>query len=167
VKQPVDPSGKSASRIAEQLNHLFATQLSPSGRPYTLTEVSEATGLAVPYLSVLRKGTIQSVSFDRIERLARFFDVPLDYFSHNAPPLDVDLVDAKVRKILADPNGREFLLRAGDLGPAERALILQMIEHAQAILERPKGQAVSSPVSSDAAKGGHDDGAAPEHHARR
>src|SRR5712692_5729807 len=48
--------------FAVLLNHLFATRLAPRGRPYTLTEVSKATGLSVPYLSLLRKGTIGAVS---------------------------------------------------------------------------------------------------------
>ena len=48
-------------QFAALLNHLFATRLTPTGRPYTLTEVSKATGLSVPYLSILRKGSIDAV----------------------------------------------------------------------------------------------------------
>src|SRR5437660_3350318 len=92
-------------QFAALLNHLFATRLTPAGRPYTLTEVSKATGLSVPYLSILRKGTIDAVPVQRAAALARFFHVPLDYFSQEGPP--VDTMDDLVREALAKPLVRE------------------------------------------------------------
>jgi hypothetical protein len=120
-------------RFAVVLNHLFATRLAPEGRPYTLTEVSKATGMSVPYLSILRKGTIVAVPFHRVEALARFFHVPLDYFSQDGPP--VDTLDDLMREALAKPLVREVALRAGKVGTAQRALVLQMLEHAAQVLQ--------------------------------
>ena len=120
-------------QVAVLLNHLFETRLSPEGRPYTLTEVAKGTGLSVPYLSILRKGTIGSVQFERIEALARFFHVPLDYFSQEDPP--VDSMDDLIRDALAKPLVREVALRAGKIGMAQRALVLQMLEHAEQVLQ--------------------------------
>jgi transcriptional regulator with XRE-family HTH domain len=120
-------------QVAALLNHLFTTRLAPSGRPYTLTEVAKATGMSVPYLSTLRKGTIGAVSFQRVEALARFFNVPLDYFSQAGPP--VDTMDELVREALAKPLVREVALRAGKVGEAQRALILEMLEHAEQVLQ--------------------------------
>lgn len=120
-------------QLAALLNHLFATRLAPSGRPYTLTEVAKATGMSLPYLSILRKGTICAVSFQRVEALARFFHVPLDYFSQEGPPIDT--MDALVRDALAQPLVREVALRAGKVGTAQRALVLQMLEHADQVLQ--------------------------------
>ena len=120
-------------QFAVLLNHLFDTRLAPQGRPYTLTEVSKATGMSVPYLSVLRKGTIGAVPFHRVEALARFFHVPLDYFSREGPP--VDSLDDLVREALAQPLVRELTLRAGKIGVAQRALVLQMLEHADSVLQ--------------------------------
>jgi transcriptional regulator with XRE-family HTH domain len=120
-------------QFAALLNHLFATRLAPQGRPYTLTEVSKATGLSVPYLSILRKGTIGSVSLQRADALARFFHVSLDYFSQEGPP--VDTMDELVRNALAQPLVREVALRAGKVGTAQRALVLQMLEHADHVLQ--------------------------------
>jgi transcriptional regulator with XRE-family HTH domain len=120
-------------QVADVLNHLFETRLSPEGRPYTLTEVAKGTGLSVPYLSILRKGTISSVQFERIEALARFFHVSLDYFSRDAPP--VDSMDDLIRDALAKPLVREVALRAGKIGTAQRALVLQMLEHADQVLQ--------------------------------
>jgi transcriptional regulator with XRE-family HTH domain len=120
-------------QFAVVLNHLFATRLAPEGRPYTLTEVSKATGMSVPYLSILRKGTIAAVPFQRVEALARFFHVSLDYFSQAGPP--VDTLDDLVREALAQPLVREVALRAGKVGTAQRALMLQMLEHAEQVLQ--------------------------------
>lgn len=120
-------------QFAVLLNHLFATRLTPEGRPYTLTEVSKATGMSVPYLSILRKGTIVAVPFHRVEALARFFHVSLDYFSQAGPP--VDTLDDLVREALAKPLVREVALRAGKVGTAQRALVLQMLNHAEQVLQ--------------------------------
>ena len=95
-------------------------------------EVAKATGLSVPYLSILRKGTINAVPVQRAAALARFFHVPLDYFSQEGPP--VDTMDELVREALAKPLVREVALRAGKVGTAQRALVLQMLEHADQVL---------------------------------
>ena len=120
-------------QFAVVLNHLFATRLTPTGRPYTLTEVSKATGLSVPYLSILRKGTIGAVSLHRAATLARFFRVPLDYFSQEGLP--VDTMDDLVREALAQPLVREVALRAAKVDVAQRALLLQMLEQAEHVLQ--------------------------------
>jgi len=120
-------------QFAVVLNHLFATRLTPTGRPYTLTEVSKATGLSVPYLSILRKGTIGAVSLHRAATLARFFRVPLDYFSQEGLP--VDTMDDLVREALAQPLVQEVALRAAKVDMAQRALLLQMLEQAEHVLQ--------------------------------
>ena len=122
-----------ARQFARLLNHLFATRLAPEGRPYTLTEVSKATGMSVPYLSILRKGGIGAVSFQRVDALARFFHVSLDYFSQEGPP--VDSMDELVQQALTKPLVREVALRAGKVGTIQRALVLQMLDHADQVLQ--------------------------------
>ena len=125
--------GQQPCQFAALLNQLFATRLSPEGRPYMLAEVAKATGMSVPYLSILRKGTIGAVSLHRAATLARFFRVPLDYFSQEGPP--VDTMDDLVREALAQPLVREVALRAANVGMAQRALLLQMLEHAEHVLQ--------------------------------
>jgi transcriptional regulator with XRE-family HTH domain len=134
-------------QFAALLNHLFDTRLAPQGRPYTLTEVSKATGMSVPYLSILRKGTIGAVPFHRVEALARFFHVPLDYFSQEGPP--VDTMDDLVREALAQPLVREVALRAGKIGMAQRALVLQMLEHADQVLQELASPPTTPPVQAN------------------
>jgi hypothetical protein len=133
-------------QVAVLLNHLFATRLAPHGRPYTLTEVSKATGMSVPYLSYLRKGTIDAVPFQRIAALARFFHVPLDYFDQEGSP--VDTMDDLVREALAQPLVREVALRAGKVGIAQRALVLQMLEHADQVLQELTAPPAPPPVEA-------------------
>ena len=119
--------GQQPPPFATLLNQLFATRLSPEGRPYTLTEVSQATGISVPYLSYVRKGTIGAVPVHRAAPLARFFGVPLDYFSQDEPP--VEMLDDDVREALAQPLVRELVLRVGHLSMTQRALVLEILEH--------------------------------------
>ena len=113
-------------QFAALLKHLFATRLTPEGHHYTLTEVSKATGLSVPYLSILLKGGIDAVPFQRVVILARFFQVPLDYFSQEGPPAEIP--EEQVREALAQPLCRELLLRSGRISTAQRALVLQLLE---------------------------------------
>ena len=114
-------------QFAVLFNQLFATRLSPEGRPYTLTEVSQATGISVPYLSYVRKGTISAVPVHRAAPLARFFGVPLDYFSQDEPPVETMADD--VQEALAQPLVRELVLRVGHLSLVQRALVLEILEH--------------------------------------
>jgi len=146
VSRGSDRNHQKPRQFAVLLNHLFATRLAPSGRPYTLTEVAKATGMSLPYLSILRKGAICAVSFQRVEALARFFHVPLDYFSQEGPP--VDTMDALVRDALAQPLVREVALRAGKVGTAQRALVLQMLEHADCVLQE-LAQAPAAPPAAE------------------
>jgi transcriptional regulator with XRE-family HTH domain len=117
----------------------------PEGCLHT-TEVSKATGMSVPYLSILRKGTIAAVPFHRVEALARFFHVPLDYFSQAGPP--VDTLDDLVREALAQPLVREVALRAGKVGLAQRALVLQMLNHAEQVLQELAASPPPSPAET-------------------
>jgi len=130
VEDPNSLLPHESHHFANLLNHLFDTHLTSRGRPYTLTEVSEATGLSVPYLSMLRKGTIANVPFDRVAKIAAFFKVPLDYFSQSEPP-PAEPDRAPIGVVDVAPGA---LLRAGDVGPMERAVILQMVEQAKDIL---------------------------------
>jgi len=141
-----DHDRQSVHQFARLLNNLFATRLTPEGRPYTLTEVAKATGLSVPYLSILRKGTINAVPVQRAAALARFFHVPLDYFSQEGPP--VDTMDALMREALAKPLVREVALRAGKVGTAQRALVLQMLEHADQVLRELTASPPAAPAEA-------------------
>jgi hypothetical protein len=86
------------------------------------------------------------VSFQRVEALARFFHVPLDYFSQEGPP--VDTMDDLVREALAKPLVREVTLRAGKVGTVQRALVLQMLEHADQVLQELNASPAAPPAEA-------------------
>ena len=73
---------KQPDQFAERLIALLSTRRNAQGLPYTLTEISKATGLALPYLSILRKGKIEKVPFKVVETIARFF-TSLSITSHS------------------------------------------------------------------------------------
>ena len=97
-----------------------------------MTEVSKAAGLSVPSLSLLRKRAIRDVSLQRMAVLARFFHVSLEYFRHEGPPVETMADD--IREALAQPLVRELVLRVAHVSLAQRALVLQMLEHADHML---------------------------------
>jgi transcriptional regulator with XRE-family HTH domain len=134
---------KQPDRFAGRLNHLLSTRRSAEGLLYTLTEVSKATGLALPYLSTLRKGKIEKVPFKVVEIIADFFHVPLDYFSQKGPSVDTE--EILVQDALAKPLVREVLLRASCLRTPELALVLEMIDHAQRVLQELKTPPAAQP----------------------
>jgi len=82
-----DPRAGGATPVADLLNYLFASRLSARGKPYTLKEVSDATGglFSIAYLSLLRRGGIVRPSPERLRALAAFFNVESSYFLGKDP----------------------------------------------------------------------------------
>ena len=66
--------------LADQVNILLSARLHPSGRAYTLQEVSEATGIAAATISQMRTGRIKNPQLSTLRALSHFFNVPLRYF---------------------------------------------------------------------------------------
>jgi transcriptional regulator with XRE-family HTH domain len=66
--------------LSDQLNLLFETVPHPDGRPYTLQEVSEATGVSAGTLSQMRVGHSTNPQLSTLRALGHFFQVPLRYF---------------------------------------------------------------------------------------
>lgn len=118
--------------FADRLNWLFATRLTPDGRPYTLREVSDRTRISIGYLGNMRRGAVTMPTADKVQALADFFGVPITFFTReDVPILSPDALDEPLLEALAKPHVREFALRAGELGDVERAVVLQMLKNAQ------------------------------------
>lgn len=139
-----DTSADPPNQFADRLNRLFATHLSPSGREYTLREVSDATGgaLSVAYLSLLRKGGVTRPRVDKVQLLADFFGVSVTYFTDkdgtSAAAAD-DLSEA-LRAALAKPGVRELALRASELSAEEHALYLRLLDYAKEVAARVRAE---------------------------
>ncbi|MFG3199840.1 helix-turn-helix domain-containing protein [Streptomyces sp. NPDC048208] len=83
--------GSSAERssVAAKLNHLIATKLSPSGKPYTNPQIiqgiadrpgPEGTTISLSGIAQLRSGAKPNPTVNTLKALARFFDVAPAYF---------------------------------------------------------------------------------------
>lgn len=66
--------------VADQLNVLLTTRTHPSGRTYTLQEVSEGTGIGAATISQMRTGRIKNPQLSTLRALCGFFQIPLRYF---------------------------------------------------------------------------------------
>lgn len=66
--------------VAEQLNVLLNVRTHPSGRVYTLQEVSAGTGISAATISQMRTGRIKNPQLSTLRALCEFFDLPLRYF---------------------------------------------------------------------------------------
>ena len=75
-----------ASTFTARLQQLFSGARRPDGRAWTLKEVARATGLSVSYIWRLRSGRTANPTRDVMERLARFFGVPVSYFLDEGLP---------------------------------------------------------------------------------
>jgi transcriptional regulator with XRE-family HTH domain len=66
--------------LPAKVDYLFR-HVHPAGRrPFTHPEVAAATGLSTGLLSALRTGKNTNPTKDTLERLARFFGVPVAFF---------------------------------------------------------------------------------------
>jgi transcriptional regulator with XRE-family HTH domain len=66
--------------IAEQLRILLEAVLHPSGRPYKMQEISDATGISLATLSQVKAGKIKNPQLSTLRELCQFFHIPLRYF---------------------------------------------------------------------------------------
>jgi hypothetical protein len=91
--------------LRERLNHLFASRLSESGRPYSEQHVVDAIREALGesyacsrvYLNQLRRGVATNPTSHVISGLSWFFHVPPAYFVD--PALTLEMADAGVLAI--------------------------------------------------------------------
>ena len=149
-------SPDTTAHFADLLNHLFATRLSPRGRPYTLKEVSDGTDgfFSIAYLSLLRRGGIDRPGIDRIHRLADFFGVEPSYFlgkqfdDDRLASLDMD---EALRHAFSEPQLRAFVMRVNDYSIEERTMVLAMLDQVHRLVESRRVRPHSSTEERDVA----------------
>ncbi|MFP4320848.1 MAG: helix-turn-helix domain-containing protein [Anaerolineales bacterium] len=66
--------------LGEKVNILFEVIVKPNGKPYSNREVAREIGLSDGALSIIRNKKTNAI-FNTLQEIARFFDVPLDYFN--------------------------------------------------------------------------------------
>jgi transcriptional regulator with XRE-family HTH domain len=124
--------GTERRRLADRLNHLFAT-VHPGGRgPYSNEEVAQAIRrdggeISRAYIAYLRSGQRENPTMQHLEALAAFFGVKPSYF------FDEDVAtsnDAELDLLLAmhDSGVRAVALRAAGLSPKGIRAVADIIE---------------------------------------
>lgn len=120
------------SNITEKINFLFATKLSPNGDEFKYEEVAKGTErmVSASYVWNLRKGKKDNPSREKIEAIAKFFDVAPSYFFGDEGAKRNYRVDKRLDEILADPLVREIALGTLNLSDDAKELILTMVKKA-------------------------------------
>ncbi len=114
--------------FADQMNILFDAVQHPDGRPYTLQEVSEATGISRGTLSQMRNGRITNPQLSTLRAIIKFFNVPLRYFETETAEQCYKLIhDTRDQQAEQRPLN-EISLRAMKLTPNMQKDILTIIK---------------------------------------
>jgi transcriptional regulator with XRE-family HTH domain len=123
-----------AARFRRLISVIYPKDL---GRPWRDTEIAEGTGLSGTYIGNLRKGT-QKPSLENALKIAKFFGVPLDYFSDSGT---AQAVERDLRKIeaLRDARVERIAMRAAGLPPEMQDAALTVVEHLRKAVGLPDG----------------------------
>jgi transcriptional regulator with XRE-family HTH domain len=122
--------------LAERLNKLFASVRKPDGTEYSQREVAEGvTAAGEPishsYVGQLRKGEKDNPTLRHLRGLARFFGVPVEYFTNDdvAAKVDheLDLLQALQALRVRTAAMRQTVLPEAERSLAELARIVEVI----------------------------------------
>ncbi len=143
--------------LARRLDRLFATAHPPWRGPYSTREaaaaINDAAGTQVisyNYLYQLRRGTKAEPGHSRLAAIARFFGVPVSYFTDDEDDAAEQLGKLGEREIAAalrDQGIRDVAFRAAGLSPASLAAVLSVIDNARRLEGLPPVTAGDEPAS--------------------
>ncbi|TKA11147.1 helix-turn-helix transcriptional regulator [Actinacidiphila oryziradicis] len=125
-----------AARFRRVISVIYPKDL---GRPWRDSEIAEGTGLSGTYIGNLRKGT-QKPSLENAVKIAKFFGIPLDYFSDSATAQAVER-DLQKIETLRDARVERIAMRAAGLPPEMQDAALTVVEQ----LRKAVGLPDSSP----------------------
>jgi transcriptional regulator with XRE-family HTH domain len=119
--------------LAARLNRLFATVPRPGGGSWTNDEAAAGineTGvhLSGAYLSQLRTGKRNNPSARHLAAIARFFEVPVDYFFDSAVTARID-EQLELLIAMRDTAINKIALRAKPLSPGGLSGVAGMVEY--------------------------------------
>lgn len=121
--------------VSEQLRILFEEIRHPSGRPYTMQEVSAVIDVSLATLSQLRTGKVRNPQLHTLREICRFFEVPLRYFETRSTE-ECYSVLAQDNQTEATAPINEIAFRATRLSPKSQRDVLTIIQWVQAAEER-------------------------------
>jgi hypothetical protein len=123
------------SSLAARLDHLFQTVVRPDGRKYTYDQVARALAQQSPPVQVtgsliwrLHRGKSRDASLSVVVALARFFDVPANYFLLDNEEIAAVLVqDRTLHASLDDESIRDIVLALRGLSASSLAAIADLV----------------------------------------
>lgn len=116
--------------VSEQIQILFEIVTHPTGRPYTMQEVSDQIGVSLATISQLRTGRIKNPQLNTLRELCRFFQVPLRYFETQTPEECYAILTDDSPLVTSEIN--EIAFRATRLSPSSQRDVLTLIKWVQA-----------------------------------
>ena len=118
--------GSAGETLAQRLDNLFRTVRRDDGREFSHREVAEAVTaggepISHSYIGQLRAGDKDNPTIKHLRALARFFGVPVEYFTNEEIAADVDR-ELRMLTALKDLQIKTVALRRTLLPEAERSL---------------------------------------------
>lgn len=122
--EPVEPPGSAAAELARRIVFLRETRLTVDGhtgnrRPYTTAEIAAGSGMTPQWHGKLLNHSTPNIWHGA--GLAKFFDVPMEYFTQTPPEAVKRVLDSKVI-----PNLTAFLSNPSEAVRNRHAMQVQL-----------------------------------------
>ncbi|MEY9956790.1 helix-turn-helix domain-containing protein [Streptacidiphilus sp. MAP5-52] len=115
--------------IATRLMILFERR-TPKGRPYTVAEVAEGTGISETTLKQLRRGINSNPTINTLTAIAKFFDVPPTYWVSDEDP-EEQFARRDLRTAMTDAGIESIALRSQGLNAENIRFVTEAITMAR------------------------------------
>jgi transcriptional regulator with XRE-family HTH domain len=125
--------GEILTSLADRVNWLFENVLASDNKEYSLQEVEEGTdalGFRVLGASIwkLRQGKTLNPGYLALRSLAKFFNVPTDFFYRDSREITEEWLDRmKIAAQIRNTKVEEIALRASQLNDEGQDALLKMI----------------------------------------
>lgn len=140
--------------LSVQVTILFDSLRREDGHPYTLQEVSDATGISLGTIGQIRSGKISNPQLNTLRALCQFFQVPLRYFETKTSEECYALLVAQATQ--EKPALNEIAFRASGLSPDAQQDILALIKVFQEEEKRIGGTSIQTDAEDTIDTGDND-----------
>lgn len=121
-----DTDSAGGSAFADKLRLLFNSVRRPDGKPYGKAEVADATGVSRSYVYLLLAGQCEP-GYSLVVKLARFFEVDLEYFADSPRALELTRQYELLAK-LGEQQVHRLATRASELSPERLRTVLEFMD---------------------------------------
>lgn len=145
-----------ARRFTEKLNRLFDTIKKPDGERYSVEDVvtwirahrPEDQWISSSYVYLLRSGKRSNPTFEHLEALSAFFQVPGGYFFDGEVAADFE-EQLELLNALRDSTVRYIAMRSSELTPNARSSIASLLTEMEGRRGRTAGGGGDDPTESE------------------